>query len=63
MRKVKASVRTGSGYVSRVREAAPAVRISSTLQLLRANADGAKWRCEALLVSIGVCDYLIVYAY
>jgi len=63
VRKVKASVRTGSGYVSRVREAAPAVRISSTLQLLRANADGAKWRCEALLVSIGVCDYLIVYAY
>ena len=55
VRQVKASVRKSSGYVSRVREGAPAVRLSSTMYLQRANGDDAKWRCESLLV--GFCPF------
>jgi hypothetical protein len=53
VRQVKASVRKSSGYLSRLREGAPAVRLSSTMYLQRANGDDAKWRCESLLV--GFC--------
>ena len=55
VRQVKASVRKSSGYVSRVRERAPAVRLGSKMYLQRANGDDAKWHCESQLV--GFCPF------
>lgn len=50
-RKVKPTVRARAGYISRAREAAPTVRVGSTVHLHapRNAQDGDTWHCEAIL--------------
>ena len=48
-RKVNAIVRCAPGYVSRVRESAPTIRVGSALVLERAKDAECTWRCEAVL--------------
>lgn len=47
--KIKTAVRALSGYVSRSREAAPALRMGSILQLQRPGQEVGAWQCAGLL--------------